>query len=385
MLVWARESAAVGIEEAAKYVGATAEKLAAWEAGKDRPTINQLYKLADKYKRPVSVFYLPKPPKDFQALKDFRRLPGEIAHTMTSQLTYEIRAAHERRLLAIELYEELRETPPAFKLTANRRQNPDALAEKVREFLGINTELQRAWRQPRVAYNAWRGAVESRGALVFQVSGIELREMRGFAIAGELLPAIGVNSRDSYTGRSFSLIHEFVHLALRQSGISDFNNFAHEDSRPDEVQKTEVFCNQVAASTLMPEKAFLAHLTVEANKDNPFWTDEDLNAVARTFGVSAEATLRRLLTFRRTTNAFYREKRKEFLARFDREKEQQKERGGGPDRPTTVLAKLGPSFAKLLLQTYYEKRITLSELSGYLNLKVPHIPQLEHATYGRGG
>jgi len=386
VLVWARKSAAVSIEEAAKYFGTTVEKVTAWEAGKDRPTINQLYKIAAKYKRPVSVFYLPKPPKDFQALKDFRRLPGEIAHTSTPELAYGIRAAQERRMLALGLYEDLREAPPVFTLTASQRQQPDSLAEEIRSFLGITDAHQSNWRESRKAYNAWRDAIEARSALAFQVSGIEIQEMRGFAIAEDVLPVIGVNSRDTYTGRSFSLIHELVHLALRQSGVSDFSGFADDDDgRPPEAQRIEVFCNQVAASTLMPERAFLSHPAVAANRGNARWTNEDLSAVARAFGVSAEATLRRLLTFGRTTVGFYREKRQEFLARYERQAQEQKERGGGPDRPTTVLASFGPSFTKLLLQTYYEKRITLSELSGYLNLKVPYIPRLENAVYGRGG
>ena len=40
------------------------------------------------YKRPLGVFFLPKPPKDFAALKDFRRLPGEVAGVLSPALKF---------------------------------------------------------------------------------------------------------------------------------------------------------------------------------------------------------------------------------------------------------------------------------------------------------
>src|SRR5271155_189427 len=107
ILVWARTTAGVTVEDAAKYVGTTVAKVEAWEADDDKPSINQLYKLAERYKRPISIFYLSKPPKDFQALQDFRRVADVAAAPPSSTLIYEIRAAHERRLLALGLYEDV--------------------------------------------------------------------------------------------------------------------------------------------------------------------------------------------------------------------------------------------------------------------------------------
>ena len=107
LLVWARDSAGITIDDAAKNV-TTPKKLAAWEADEGTPTMRQLRLLANKYKRPLSVFYLPERPKDFQPLSDYRRLPGEIAGVLSRKLRYEIRIAQERRQLAIDLYDEIR-------------------------------------------------------------------------------------------------------------------------------------------------------------------------------------------------------------------------------------------------------------------------------------
>ena len=99
--------------------------------------------------------------------------------------------------------------------------------------------------------------------------------------------------------------------------------------------------------------------------------------------MSQEAALRRLLTFSRTTQAFYTAKRQEFQERYERQAQIQKEQDGGPQWPIVVLSRIGPSLSRLILQTYYRQRITLNDVSGYLGLKVPYIPKLEAAAYGR--
>lgn len=224
LLLWARESAGLTIEAASKSV-TTPERLELWEKGESAPTIRQLYLLANKYKRPLSVFYLSEPPSDFQALQDFRRLPGTVAGLFSPELNYEIRAAQERREIALELYEELNEPVPTFGLRADRRRNPEMLGMEIREYLGVTYDQQRSWQDARKAYNAWRNLIETVGVLVFQASRIAIGEMRGFAIAEEELPVIAVNSKDYPSGRTFSLLHELCHLVLGESALTDFSVF----------------------------------------------------------------------------------------------------------------------------------------------------------------
>jgi transcriptional regulator with XRE-family HTH domain len=93
LLVWARTSAHLRVEEAAHKAQVKEEQLAAWERGEGQPSIPQLRKLGRVYKRPLAVFYLPKPPTTFQALHDFRRLPEGAAGEQSPELAYEIRRA----------------------------------------------------------------------------------------------------------------------------------------------------------------------------------------------------------------------------------------------------------------------------------------------------
>jgi hypothetical protein len=57
--------------------------------------------------------------------------------------------------------------------------------------------------------------------LVFVAPRLKMKEMRGTALAETTLPVILVNGKDRSNGRVFTLLHEFCHLALRQSGVSN--------------------------------------------------------------------------------------------------------------------------------------------------------------------
>src|SRR5271165_3374648 len=91
VLVWARESAGLSVELAAKKAGVNADRLSAWESGHQRPSFAQLRKLATAYKRPLAIFYLAEPPLRFHPMHDFRRFGegGEIGQS--PELTLEIR------------------------------------------------------------------------------------------------------------------------------------------------------------------------------------------------------------------------------------------------------------------------------------------------------
>ena len=385
LLVWARKTANVSLGDAAKKAGVSVAKLEEWEAGTDAPTIAKLRALADKYKRPLSVFYLAELPRDFQPIGDYRRLPGEVAGVLSPRLTFEIRAAQDRRELALSLYEDLAEQPKPFPLRATKTDDPEALGLRVRAFLGITIETQATWKDPRIAYNAWRDRIENAGVLVFQtppVARIPVKEMRGLAIAHDVLPIILVNAKDAYAGRSFTLMHELGHITLRDSAISDFSQYTADAPREPVAQRFEVFCNRVAAATLMPRVDFLRQPTITANT-TPTWSDEQLTTLAATFGVSTDAVLRRLLTFNLTTQAFFTVKRAEILAARKKFEEQQRKSTGGPPPHRAALGHLGAGFARLILQNYYQQRITLNDASNYLGLRLPHISKLEALAYER--
>ena len=94
--------------------------------------------------------------------------------------------------------------------------------------------------------------------------------------------------------------------------------------------RLEVRCNAIAAAILTPRAAVLGLTEVAiAAPRSESWTDSALETGARTFGVSVEAFLRRLLTLGRTTEKFYQQERQEMLRCLHRALARRKEGGGG--------------------------------------------------------
>lgn len=376
MLVWARESARLSVEDAAHKIGIAADKLAACEADDAKLTFNQLMKAASVYKRPVSLFYLKTPPAGWAPIQDFRRLAdAEIG--FSPRLTYVIRQARERRELALELRTELSAPVQPFTLTATVGRDVETLGQEIRTYLGVTDAEQQQWK--RRAFDAWRMAMEAQDVLIFMVPRLPLAEMRGTAIAERELPVILLNGQDRTGGRIFTLLHEFCHLVLRQSGVSGPGG--DQDSAPNPA--VERFCNAVAAAALMPKDWLLSEILVRQKGSVKTWDNEELEALALRFGVSREAMLRRLLTLGKTSHSFYEHMRPTFQAEYDELAE--KKSTGGPPPHLQVLSQLGRSFTRLVFESYHDRRLTLRDVANHFNMQVKLVPEMERAAFGLKG
>jgi Zn-dependent peptidase ImmA (M78 family) len=377
--MWARETAGFDLSTAAEKLDVDEEKLGAWETGDDQPSIPQLRKVAELYKRPLAVLYLPEPPLTFQPMHDFRRLPDLGLRRFSPELTFEIRSAQQRRELALELFEDADEKPHIFSLTASIKENPEIVGSFIRKALKVDYQLQAYWRDPRVAFLAWRSKIEDIGALVFQASHIESDEASGFAIWADALPVMVVNRKDAYPRRVFSLLHELVHLMLRQSGVSDLES---DGPRPQEDERIEAFCNHVAAATLVPQDLLLAEpLVVARGVGRHEWSDAEVRSLATIYSVSRETIVRRLLTFQRASEDFYGRKRRQYAVEYQQQRQREKEKNEGKpiprNMPRETVADFGRPFVRRVIENYHQDRISLSEVSGYLGVKVRHVPGIE--------
>ena len=368
MLVWAREGARLDIETAAKKAQVAPERMRLWESGEARPTINQLRKLANAYKRPIAVFYLPEPPSSgFQAMRDFRRLPVSAKMQESPELAFEIRSARNRRDVALELFEAMGEEPHPFPLTATLNDYPERLAGEIRDFLGVSVDEQIRWKSGRESFNKWRHTLESAGILVFQSADVQVGEVRGFSISDVPLPTIVVNNKDAMNARIFTLFHELAHIMLREGGMCDLYN---------EHNNNEAFCNKVAGAMLMPRERILQEEVVLSQKKvDPNWNDSAIKFLARRYGVSEEATVVRLLNLGLTRTEFYTAKREEYQEGY-RNAANSKKRGFISPH-YKVINRVGRLFVKLILSNYRQDNITASDVSEFLDVKLKHLPKIE--------
>jgi len=376
LLRWARDSSGLSVPSAAQKAKVRADDLDRWEEGEGHPTVAQLRKLANVYKRSLAAFYLPHPPAPLLPLDDFRRLP-----TAARPLSPELRLAHRqavyRRRLALELLEQVGEAPPVFGLAARLTDDPEEAGARLRSSLGITTDQQASWGAPYEALTAWRGACEAQGVLVFQAPRVDPHEMSGFSVGEHPLPVIVVNISDFELRRVFTLLHEIVHLATKRGGLCELDE---SPGRGADAERLEVFCNRVAGATLVPLDALSGEELVQGQRGHEDWSDADLGALARRFSASREVILRRLLIAGLTTPEFYSAKRDEFQRAYE---DGRARRGGGPvPEHTKALSRSGHFFTELVLRSYHQERITTADVAEYLGLRAKHLPKLEERVFG---
>ena len=374
----------MSLEDAARSADVSEEKLGAWEAGSDAPSIPQLKKLANIYKRPMSVMFLAEPPQDFMPLKDFRHLPDVGARVLSPKLAFEIRAAQERRQIALEILEDLDEPPQELRVSAQLSDDAETVAARLRDRLGVSILTQNRWRDPNKAFRAWRDAIENAGVLVFALSGahhqIPLAEVRGFAIADRPLPVVVVNGQDGQHGRIFTLMHELAHIALGLSAIE--NSFEPGDTLPPAERAIEAFCNKVAAAALMPQAAISADDIVRSKPSGlTSWTDDEIEELAKRFSVSREALVIRLGQMGRASAGFVKQKRADYRRYYTDIEDEEAGVGRGPPPHIQLLSHIGRSFARLVFQGYYERRLSLNSVSAYLGTQAKHVAKVEQAAF----
>ena len=369
MLSWAREFSKTTIEEAAKASVVSTEKIIAWENGSEKPTVRQLRLLAKKFRFPLALFYLPDPP-DFHIpkVRDFRSIEGIESHIDEYKLTVEIRNAFEKREILVE-YQEAENELDNLALDVSPEENSASLATRIRNAIGLTVEAQVQWRDNRTAFNELRDLIESKGALILQTSEIDLSVMRGFSLDIFPIPVIVVNRKDAYAGRSFTLIHELSHVLLRTSAICNYNI---KESGDNDQWRTEVFCNSVAAQTLVPEDDFKKQNVVVNHKGNT-WDDGEVAELARRYNASREVIVRRLLELGLTNRTFYEKKRNEFKDEY--EKWHDKKSGFVPPA-VNVSSLLGRKYIATMLSALDQGKITLNDFSDYVGMKLKHLDEL---------
>ena len=145
LLAWARERSGLKLEQVAQKLKLETDLLRSWESGEERPTIPQVRRLGEIYKRPLAVFFLPEPPLDFDAQKEFRRLPGVTAQNESPEMRLALRTALFRREAARELYDRLGDAPPVLEASANPREDAEVVGRRIqdtpRNQLGRTTGL----------------------------------------------------------------------------------------------------------------------------------------------------------------------------------------------------------------------------------------------------
>ncbi|WP_156751400.1 ImmA/IrrE family metallo-endopeptidase [Mycobacterium sp. 1245111.1] len=257
----------------------------------------------------------------------------------------------------------------------------EAAAQKIRAALGIENWPRSSWSDPRELLNSAVIAIEDMGVLVIHTRDVDIAEMRGFSIAEWPYPVIAVNGSDWPRPRLFTLLHELAHLGLRDGGLCDLHDIVGRSrTASDDIER---FCNQVAASVLMPRADLLADQTIAAADESYEWTQDELSALSHLYGASAEAVLIRLIDLGKASWDLY-SRRKPELENIYREmrrleKEKRKERDGGPSYYLVKARDLGHAYVSSVLEAYQNRAISSLDVTDYLDVRYEQLPSLRDA------
>ncbi|MFT6960256.1 MAG: Zn-dependent peptidase ImmA (M78 family)/DNA-binding XRE family transcriptional regulator [Polaribacter sp.] len=377
ILKWARESARISVEDAAKKVSVSPERYLIWEDGNDFPTIRQAQMLAKNFRRPFSLFFLPEIPKDFQLLQDYRRSDSQKLDTAS---LFIIRDVQGKQNWISELFEEIGEDKLPFVGKYSINDNPEVVAKNILAILKINPNNYQ-----KTPINEWIDKSEAAGIFISRTSYFHSRLVldrdliQGFAIADKFAPFVFVNSKNWKAPQLFTLVHELAHIWIAKSGISNEIDIDFNDKPKSKFHPVELFCNQVAANALMPTEIITQFGTDTFDSNNLLFKQ------AKELGVSSFALLVRALNLNLIPQSKYKALKQEaqnefekFLEREKIKKEKQKERKGGPDAYLLRLNKNSKLFTRIVMDSFNNGSLSPSIASNLLNTQINKFQKFEN-------
>ena len=386
ILVWARETAGLTPEEAARRNqslrdtrnASAVDRLNALEYGLDEPSRPVLVEMARVYHRPLLTFYLPNPPAKGDRGVDFRTLPADRSATDEARLDTLIRDVRARQSMVRAVLEDMDEARPLAFVGSHRREDgPAAVLASLRALLEVDLEDFRRQRTTTAAFGLLRTGAENAGVFALlkgnlgtHHTDIDTDVFRGFTIADNVAPFVIINHHDARSAWSFTLLHELTHLILGQTGVSD--------TRAD--NDIERFCDDIASEFLLPQEEsgnleFAENATFEevVARINRF--SNDLN-VSRT--MVAYKSWRVGGIERHTFNRLNRLFRSEWLTEREERREQarQRERTSKVSPYVTGRYRLGSALVGLVRRAITSGDLTTSKAAKVLGVKPSQVGSL---------
>ena len=382
ILVWARETAGLTLQEAVAKVGigdargvAAVDRLAALERGEKEPTRTNLVKMAQHYRRPLLAFYLTAPPPRGDRGADFRTLPAKRSPAEEALVDALVRNVRSRQNMVRAALEAEDEAEPRLFVGALQKRDGERLAiDSLRQVLGNDLDAAMYHRQPTVqqAFGLLRSRAEDAGVFVLlqgdlgsYQTAIDVEVFRGFAIADNVAPFVVINDRDSVPARSFTLLHELVHLLLGETGISGANPGTG----------IEKFCNNVAAEWLLPAR-MLDEIEIDRNWDLAD-QQQRISDFANSRNVSRMMVAYRLLRAGRIDQQTFGLLRARFDAQWQSQRDRQRKKGreseGGPNYYVVRCHKVGPALLGFSRRMMSSGALSTTKAAKILGVKPAHV------------
>lgn len=352
-------------------------KICRWANPSDllRPTIRQAKEIAKCLHVPFAGLYMNPsdvPLHKIPKMKNMRVLPDGLM-TDDSSLNIALVDLISARELLMKTNDELGEPTSTYNLNMIATDGDvQAWSDEIRRIFDLSLETQFKCTSMRQFYLYLRRQVENNGIFIHCFSNVELEIARGVAIYDEVMPIIGLNEEDRPPAKSFSIIHELVHIFKRQSSLCNdmLNSFS--------VMKEEIFCNAVAGEVLVPQNAI--EIFLRKWKVDTVFSISDIQEISARFSVSKEVIIRRLLDIGRIHRDAYDIYADEFrhLVAQDREAQKIARQEGhiiGIPRhmEREAIDKNSSSLCDALYNGYGEELYSKQDIARYLGIDQKHV------------
>ncbi|NMY22830.1 XRE family transcriptional regulator [Pseudomonas sp. WS 5410] len=380
VLVWARETAGLSREKAAKALAIGGSKVSGpemlrrYEDGEKEASRALIVKMAGAYRRPLLVFYLPSPPARAERGEDFRTLPEELRIESKGPLDALVRDIYVRQDLVKNVLQDVEEAfPRDYVGSVKVDLEPASISDYLGKLIGFDINEFRRYGKSEEAFSYLRKLIEEMGTFVLLIgnlgshhTNIPVEAFRGFALSDKIAPFIVINDQDAPPARSFTLLHEFAHILIGVTGLSG--------SRAE--QKIERYCNDIASLLLLP--------TDDLIKQN--WHAENIDVLtqkiagfAKSINVSSSLVAYRLFTSgaiqQDTWNTLSQKFRELWVAQKAAAKEG-RDGSSGPSYYVVKRHKLGGAIVNLVQRTMREGALTATKAGRVLGVKPANVYNL---------
>ncbi|MEP0848661.1 MAG: ImmA/IrrE family metallo-endopeptidase [Phycisphaerae bacterium] len=358
ILQWARTRVGKDLEQ----LRAKFPRIAQWETEEVRPTLKQLEAYARATRTPFGYFFLEEPPAEELPIPHFRTHTTAAPQRPSPDLLETVQTMQRRQDWLREVLIEDGEPRVPFIGTARLEDPIEAVAARIRDTLGLNTNWAQALPTWTAALQKLRDVLDAAGVVVVTngVVGnnthrkLDPAEFRGFVLVDEYAPLVFINGSDAKAAQMFTLAHECAHLWFGQSAVFDLRELQPASNR------IEIVCNAVAAELLVAETELRAQWDQARMAERPF------EYLARYFKVSAIVAARRTLDLQLITRNEFFDFYQAHLAEARQRAETTDNRGG--DFYLTQNVRLGRRFALAVVNAVEEGRLTYREAYGLTDL-----------------
>lgn len=383
ILRWARETAGLTLEEASKKLSIREakgvlpdERLSALEAGRTEPSRPMLLRMAEKYRRPLIVFYMENPPRKANRGQDFRTLPDSYTDVTNGLVDALIRDVQVRQsIIRAALEDEEEFEPLTFVGSLRVSDGVDAVVQAIQHTTNVDLEKFRSQSSSEDAFKYLRAMVEESGVFVLLIGDLgshhtafDLDVFRGFSLSDKIAPFIIINDKDSRAAWSFTLIHELAHIWLGHTGISSTNS----------ELEIEQFCNKVASDFLLPELDFGSFDFIHT-----IGFDEQKTVIskfAHSQNLSSSMVAYKLYLLGKIDRASWvqlnREYRKLWLEARDEKREKGRGKKGGPSYYVIRRHRLGENLISIVQQMVRGGTLTTMKASKVLGVAPKNVQNL---------